>query len=292
MPKGILLIDKPAGFTSFDVVAKLRGITGQKKIGHAGTLDPMATGVLVCLLGGATRLAGLFPNEDKRYTATVQFGIATDTLDITGSVLQSDELPLKAEELVRVLERFKGEISQLPPMYSAVSVGGQRLYSLARKGLEVSRPPRQVFIRHLRPVLIDEPNRKAVLDVLCSKGTYIRALADDIARALGTLGTLAALRRTAACGFSADECVALDWMQANAPGGDWQTALVPVHRVFSDLPQLEAGEWQARMLKNGVALGLDKLGNPPAGRYSLWSRGEFLGLATAGPDGGMRLKQL
>ena len=172
MQTGILPLDKPTGFTSFDVIAKLRGITRQRKIGHAGTLDPMATGILVCLFGNATRLCSLFPNEDKRYLATVQFGVRTDTQDITGKILEKNEKPLDVSKLRHLLESFQGRISQVPPRVSAVSIGGKRLYDLARQGIELKRPARQITVTSIELLEADTKSRTALLDVSCSKGTY------------------------------------------------------------------------------------------------------------------------
>ena len=292
MQTGILPLDKPKGFTSFDVIAKLRGITRQRKIGHAGTLDPMATGVLVCLFGNATRLCSLFPNEDKRYLATVQFGVRTDTQDITGKVIERNDKPLDVAELRQSLERFTGCISQVPPMVSAVSVGGKRLYDLARQGIEVERQPRKVIISSMNLIETNGTARTALLDVCCSKGTYIRTLADDIGKAMGIGASLCALRRTEACGFSLDDCVTIDWMQEHAKDQSWQSALRPVHEVFSCYTRLDVGRWQAGMLQNGVALNLDKLEHPMPGSYSVWCDGEFIGLATVDAQlDGMRLKK-
>lgn len=292
MLNGILLLDKPEGFTSFDVIAKLRGITRQKKIGHSGTLDPMATGVLPCLFGGAARLCGLFPCEDKAYRALVRFGVETDTQDLTGTVVAQRGDPLFETALRAALPAFTGEIDQLPPMYSAVSVGGKRLYDLARRGVEVERPARRVTIHALNLVECDETARTALLDVVCSKGTYVRTLAHDLGRTLGTLAALAALRRTAASGFSLADCLTLEEVQRLADEGRLAGRLLPVSDALAALPRLETGSWQAGMLKNGVPLRLDKLDNPPPGRYTVWCGGDFLGLGTVEPEAeGIRLKQ-
>jgi tRNA pseudouridine55 synthase len=177
-------------------------------------------------------------------------------------------------------------------MVSAVSVGGKRLYDLARQGIEVERQARQIVVTSIELLDVDAKARTALLDVCCSKGTYIRTLADDIGAALGIGASLSALRRTEACGFSLDDCTSLDWMQEHAKDQSWQSALRPVHSVFSSFLHLDVGKWQAGMLQNGVALSLAKLNNPPPGRYSVWCEGEFLGLGMVDAlEEGMRLKK-
>lgn len=292
MADGILLLDKPQGFTSFDVIAKLRGMSRQRKIGHAGTLDPMATGVLPCLFGSATRLCDVLPCEEKTYFAAVQFGICTDTQDITGAVLSTSDRAVDKEALEAVLPAFRGEIMQLPPMYSAVSVGGKRLYDLARQGKEIERPARRITIHALTLVSFDTDRRIAEFSVTCSKGSYVRTLFHDIGQALGCGATLLALRRTASNGFMIGDCITMEEAQRLTDAGALLDRLLPVWAAFTTLPRFEAGEWQGKMLSNGVALSLQKLGNPPPGQYAVWQGGEFLGLGTVDPGvDGMRLKR-
>ena len=174
--EGILCVDKPQDWTSFDVVAKMRGIADCHKIGHGGTLDPMATGVLPLFFGRSAKAMELMPNQDKRYTAAIRFGITTDTQDCTGNVLSTSEKPVTREALEAALVPLRGTIDQPPPMYSAVWVDGQRLYKLARAGKEVERPTRQVTVHRLELMEFDAENRTCVIDVACSKGTYIRTL--------------------------------------------------------------------------------------------------------------------
>ena len=290
---GVIVIDKPQGFTSFDVVAVMRRACGQKKIGHTGTLDPMATGVLPVLFGRATRAADLLPSGQKRYRAKALFGVVTDTGDVTGTVL-SDRRPvsLTEEQIRAALPAFTGEIRQTPPMYSAVKVGGRRLYDLARAGKEIERPQRSVTV-HLLQLLGYDPERgEAELDVLCSKGTYVRSLVMDLGQALGPGAALSGLRRTMSNGFSAGDCLTLDEAVSLAREGALEERLVPLGEAFSALVRLDVGEWQAKMLKNGVRLSLPKLGNPESGVYAVWSGGEFLGLGTADREtGAMTLKQ-
>ena len=182
---GILLLDKPADFTSFDVCAVVRGMLHTKKVGHSGTLDPMATGVLPILVGSATRALDLIPSHDKTYVAGFRLGMTTDTLDITGNVLSECPAEVSEDELLRAIKAFLGDIMQVPPMYSAVSVGGKKLYDLARQGVEVEREARPVTIYTLTLDSYDSGNASGVLTVSCSKGTYIRTLIDDIGKALG-----------------------------------------------------------------------------------------------------------
>ena len=213
---GILCINKPQDFTSFDVIAKLRGISGTRKIGHSGTLDPMATGVLPIFFGSAAKACDLLPNSDKRYTAGVRFGLTSDTQDIWGSITGENPAPLSREDLEAALPRFTGTISQLPPMYSAVQVNGQRLYDLARKGVEVERTPREITIYKLDLLSYDPEKREALLDVSCSKGTYIRTLCHDLGQFLGMGAVMSSLIRTEAAGFTLSDCVTLEDAQKAA----------------------------------------------------------------------------
>ena len=203
---GLLVVDKPRGWTSHDVVNKTRFMLGVKKAGHTGTLDPMATGVLVLLIGRATKLATLFENDNKRYLAEVTFGSSTDTHDAEGVVVKTgDPSVITLSSLTTAIDSFKGVITQLPPMYSAVKVGGKKLYQIARKGGTVERKPRNVTIFSLEAVLDEYP--VITLDVVCTKGTYIRSLANDIGEKAGCPAHLSALRRTAAGQFTIDSAL-------------------------------------------------------------------------------------
>ena len=207
---GIIVIDKGNGYTSFDVVAKMRRICGEKKIGHTGTLDPMATGVLPILIGNATKAQSLLPESDKEYEATFSFGITTDTLDITGKIISQTESNVKLEDLEAVLPQFRGNIMQLPPMYSAVSKDGVRLYELARKGLITEREARPVTVYKLDLLNFDEQLQSAKIIVKCSKGTYIRSICDDIGQTLGCGAVMTSLRRVTACGYTLDDAITLE----------------------------------------------------------------------------------
>ena len=209
MPNGIIIIDKPAGWTSMDVCAKLRGILHEKRVGHAGTLDPMATGVLPVFVGQATKAVSFAENGRKVYEAVLQLGRVTDTQDTTGETLEERAVTVTADDMRAALPRFLGEIEQIPPMYSAIKVNGQKLYDLARQGKEVARKPRRITIYDL--ALTEElGNGQYALRVECSKGTYIRTLCHDLGQALGCGGCMAALRRTEASGFCIGEAVTLE----------------------------------------------------------------------------------
>ena len=209
MPDGILIIDKPTGWTSMDVCAKLRGILREKRIGHAGTLDPMATGVLPVFVGRATKAVQFAENGRKEYRAVLKLGTVTDTQDTTGTVLETHPVTVGADEVRAALEHFTGELLQLPPMYSALKVNGQKLYDLARQGKTVERKPRAITVYELELLEQSAPDEFA-LRVVCSKGTYIRTLCHDLGQALGCGGCMAALRRTEASGFGIGEAVTLE----------------------------------------------------------------------------------
>lgn len=253
---GIIVMDKPSGFTSFDIVAIMRGLCRTKKIGHTGTLDPMATGVLPLLLGSATRAASLLPDTGKEYEAGFRLGYSTDTQDSTGKTTAESSLHVTREDVENVLPRFRGEIFQLPPMYSAVSVGGKRLYQLARQGIEVEREKRRITIYRMELTSFDEPSQSGTLTVACSKGTYIRTLCADIGLALGTYGVMTALRRTQAAGFSLDDAVTLDKAKELAGAGELEQRLLPTQTLFTSYPALQVSQAQARRFSNGGALNL------------------------------------
>lgn len=279
---GILCVDKPQGFTSFDVIAKMRGILQMKKIGHAGTLDPMATGVLPLLVGNATRACDVLPSEDKRYTAGFLLGQTTDTQDITGTVLSKQKVSVTQQQVIQALQAFQGEIMQIPPMYSAVQVQGKRLYDLARQGKEIVREPRRVVIYSLELLEYDEKSAQGVLDIRCSKGTYIRTICHDLGQNLGVGGVLCSLRRTESAGFGLEQCVTIDQMQKwRNQGDDLGGHLVPLSEVFRAYPNIRLNQIQSRMFSNGVRLDLKRIaGQKHDGYHSVYGHdGEFLGLA-------------
>ena len=280
---GILLIDKPEGWTSMDVCARLRGALREKRVGHSGTLDPMATGLLVVLLGRATRAAQYAEARDKTYEALLRPGVVTDTQDTGGTVLETHPCAITDEALEAVLSRFRGEIEQVPPMYSALKVNGQKLYDLARKGREVERRPRPVTIS----ALCCEgrtPEGDVRLRVTCSKGTYIRTLCHDIGRALGCGAAMAALRRTRCGEFDLASAHTLDTVLAAAAEGRASSLLLPTETVFAGLPDVRLSPAQERAIRNGGRYSCPL----PAGQYRLFAAdGAFTALGAVA-DGQMR----
>ena len=254
---GVLLIHKEKEFTSFDVIAVVRRLLGQKKAGHTGTLDPNATGLLPVLLGSATKAQDIIPCQDKRYRADFRLGIATDTLDIWGEVLEEKPSRCTAEKLENALAGFRGEIEQLPPMYSAVSVDGKRLYQYAREGKEVERRPRRVTVYSLELLSFDGATQSGQLDIACSKGTYVRTLIDDIARSLGTVGVMTGLVRCEACGYSLSDAITLDELKTITENGGIDER-APYYRsvesLFAGYPALTVSDKQANRFKNGNPL--------------------------------------
>lgn len=282
---GILCMNKPQDFTSFDVIGKLRGILHMKRLGHTGTLDPMATGVLPILVGTATKACDILPNQDKTYQATVVFGKATDTLDIWGKPLQNyPEQHVTEAALRAILPEFLGDITQLPPMYSAVSVNGKRLYELARKGETVERPTRTVHIDAITLDAFDETQQTATLTISCGKGTYIRTLLSDIGQRLGGDAVMTALTRTAACGYPLQDCLTFEQVAAAMANGTLEEHLLPTDSLFSSYPKLRLNAAQERMFCNGVKLDLNRLRNlqPDQDIYTVYgATGTFLGTALA-----------
>lgn len=273
---GIILVDKPCDWTSHDVVGKLRGILHERRIGHSGTLDPMATGLLVVFVGRATRAVEFAEADSKEYIAGLRLGISTDTQDITGNTLKSsNSLPSKAE-LEQALSAFKGEISQIPPMYSAIKVGGRKLYELARRGESVERKPRKVMIDKLE--IVGENESDYVLDVVCSKGTYIRTLCNDIGDTLGCGGCMSSLRRVKAGAFSIEKAHTIDEIQAAADNGGLDEIIIPVDRLFSAYPELTVRDTAEKKLRNGNVIKLAA----PNGTYRVYTEtGGFLLLGEA-----------
>ena len=237
---GILLIDKPESWTSNDVVQKLRGILREKRIGHAGTLDPMATGLLTVFVGRATRAVEFAEGDRKRYLAGLRLGLTTDTQDITGEVLGQCEAGISREALEEALQAFRGEIRQTPPMYSAVKVNGRRLYELARKGETVERKEREITVYSLE--ILEQNGEDWLLDVSCSKGTYVRTLCHDIGEALGCGGCLSSLRRTEAGLFSVENAHTVDAVAVSAAAGLADALLLPTDSLFQEHPAVTLGE--------------------------------------------------
>ena len=238
MANGILVIDKSAGWTSQDVAAKLRGVFHERRVGHGGTLDPMATGVLPIFIGRATRAAEFLESAEKEYIAGLCLGVVTDTQDTSGNILETHPVTATREAVQAALAQFLGPIEQIPPMYSAVKIGGQKLYELARKGKEIERKPRSITIHELE--LLEGEGTEFTLRVRCSKGTYVRTLCHDLGRALGCGGCMSALRRTRAGSFALSQAVTMQQVLEFAAEHDPQQLLMPVDAVFSAHPP--AGE--------------------------------------------------
>jgi len=244
---GVLAIDKPSGMTSHDVVDHVRKALGMRKVGHGGTLDPDATGVLVVGVGKATRLLSYAQEAPKRYSARIRFGTVTSTQDASGEVLETHPVDVSKDEVFTELKRFIGPIEQIPPMVSAVKIGGQRLHEMARRGEEVERPPRAVTIYEITPTAFDEGDTVELeMDVACSSGTYIRTLAHDIGGSLGCGAHLRTLRRTAAGGFTLEDTIDLDSI-----GED---RLLPLASVVAHMPRTEVDEDDAALVRDGVWL--------------------------------------
>ncbi len=268
---GIVIVDKPADWTSQDVVSKLRGVFQTRRIGHGGTLDPMATGVLPVFVGRATRGVEFFEHADKIYEAVLQLGITTDTEDITGTVLESKPIAVTKAQFVEVLEQFQGEIQQIPPMYSALKVNGQKLYNLARQGIQVERKSRTITVFELICLSFDGATAK--LRIHCSKGTYIRTLCKDIGQALGCGGCMASLRRVKAGAYTIKNAVTMDALiKAENP----ESYLSPVDSLFAEYERAVLTEKQELRCRNGNSFSVQI----PDGTYRAYGKnGEFLMLA-------------
>ncbi|MPM14053.1 tRNA pseudouridine synthase B [bioreactor metagenome] len=269
---GLLLVDKPAGMSSHRVVSIVRRLTGAK-VGHAGTLDPMATGLLILLLGSATKLSSLLLEGDKGYFATALLGRETDTLDTSGATLQESPVRVTRIRLEETLAAFSGPIMQIPPMYSAVSIDGARMYKLARKGIEVERPSRPVTIYELE--LCSFEGNEFEISVVCSKGTYIRSLIADIGHALGCGACMSALRRTRSTGFSLEDTHTLE--EVENLGAD--KLLIPPERILEHLPILTPPDFFMQLLLHGQRVDGVKLGASEV-KYRLYGENGFIGLLT------------
>lgn len=253
LPGGILAIKKAAGMTSHDVVNKVRRLYGTKRVGHAGTLDPMATGVLVVLVGRAAKACEYISSDKKSYRATLRLGLTTDTEDVTGDILTScDNIP-DADRVKQTCQEFTGTIKQIPPMYSALKVGGQKLYDLARQGVTIEREAREITVYSLDCQPIAESNTDYTLDVTCSGGTYIRTLCADIGAKLGCGGVMATLERTEACGISIDECHTLDEIE-KMPEEDRKALLLPTERLFSEFGSVRLPAFFEKLFRDGCPI--------------------------------------
>lgn len=291
---GIILLDKPKDITSFGAVARVRRICGEKKCGHTGTLDPMATGVLTVMLGGATRFIELLPSHNKAYRATFRLGTTTDTLDITGKVIETRDVNVTADEVREKLKCFVGDINQLPPMYSAVSVNGQRLYDLARQGIEVERKSRQVTVFSIDVLSENEESGEYGIEVECSSGTYIRTLISDLGEALGCGAVMTDLRRTKANGFAIENAVTLEQLEEAMNNGNISDFLISVDRALEEYPVIRVSEAQAKRFRNGGELSLERLKYPRMlGYFRVYDpEKNFIGIGEIGQKDCLEIKRV
>lgn len=281
MINGILNVYKEAGFTSHDVVAKLRGICRQKKIGHTGTLDPEAVGVLPVCLGSGTKLCDMLTDKSKEYEAVLLLGQVTDTQDVTGTVLEEHEVTADEEQAVEAIRSFVGAYEQIPPMYSALKVNGKRLYELARAGKEVERKGRPVEIHSIEILSVSLP--EITFRVACSKGTYIRTLCHDIGQKLGCGGTMKSLKRTRVGIFTIDGALKLSQLEELAEQGRLEEKVIPVEAMFTELPALTVKDAFARLIENGNAFypgqAEESVRTPDGGQVRVYDiKGRFYGI--------------
>lgn len=285
---GFIFLDKPKGITSFIAANSVRRITGVKKAGHTGTLDPMATGVLPIMLGGATRFGQYLPVHDKAYRAKILLGTVTDTLDITGEILETNAVSSTQEDVELAVKAFVGEIQQYPPMYSAVSKNGVRLYKLARQGIEVEREARAVTIYNID---ITEPlnDREFVIEVSCSAGTYIRSLADDIGKKLGCGAVITELRRICANSVSIVKTVTLEELEKAVSDGRLEELVEPCDKMLKNYPDVTISDKQSTRFENGGELDLVRIKKElPDGLCRVYSpEKKFLGLGNVSHENGI-----
>ena len=281
--QGILVVNKRQGITSHDCIYILRDLLGIKKIGHTGTLDPMATGVLPMTIGKATRVSSFIQNSEKEYIATIKFGIETDTEDITGNILErSDKIPTK-DEVLEILPKFTGRIEQTPPMYSAVRVDGRKLYKIAREGKVIDRPKREINVSSLK-LLETNP---FTLKINCSSGTYVRTLISDIGKELGTFATMTSLIRTKVGPFSVENAIKIDDLESMTKE-EIEEKLYPTDFALRNIPKYNVPKSFFERLINGVKF-YDKRMND--GKYSIYCRDEFIGIGEF-VDGRLKIKVL
>ena len=281
---GVLCVDKPAEMTSFLCVAIFRRLLGVKKIGHGGTLDPMATGVLPLLVGNATRAMDILPVKQKRYVASFRLGRVSDTQDVWGTVQQTDAPLPSADAVETALMKFHGDIEQIPPMTSALKKDGVRLYELARQGIEVERKPRPITVYELKLLDYNEATGEGTFDCLVSGGTYVRTLCHDLGRALGAGAVMTALRRTMAAGYTLSDCLTPEDARGMTPD-ELKAHLKPTETAFEVYPSLTVTDPQAIRFQNGGALSLDRLPHPIGADTPmrvLSPDGTFLGLGQVG----------
>lgn len=284
---GVICLNKPENISSFLAVKKASRLLGVKKAGHTGTLDPMATGVLVIMLGSCTRFIDFLPESDKSYTARVLLGTSTDTLDITGNILEEKSVNVTEDEIIKVCKGFLGETMQIPPMYSALQKDGVRLYDLARQGIEIERTPRKIRITELSVYGFD--GKSFSIDVTCSAGTYIRSLASDIGEKLGTGACLTSLCRTRSNGFSIDCALTLEKMEEHIKKGDIESCIIPIEEALSFYEPVTVSSAQSVRFRNGGDLSIERIHKNFENKlYRVFSpENAFLGLGEANTKSGI-----
>jgi tRNA pseudouridine55 synthase len=278
---GIIPVNKPEGWTSFDVIGKLRGVLHIKRLGHSGTLDPMATGVLPVFVGKATKACDEIPDRKKAYLAGFRLGLTSDTEDITGNVLTTSDKAVTDFELKKAAEEFQGDIMQIPPMYSAVKVGGKKLYELAREGKTIERKPRQIHIDSIEIIGYDENTREGKMYIRCEKGTYVRTVIADIGKSLGVGGVMTTLERTYSGGIGIEQCLTVEEIVRTADSGEIERIIIPVDVPFEEYREVRLSERITGLYRNGVKLRPTQVGfdTPNDERYRVYgSGGEFLGI--------------
>lgn len=251
---GIIVVNKQKDWTSFDVVAKLRGILREKRIGHGGTLDPMAEGVLPVFVGKSAKACDILPDDRKGYIAGFKLGITTDTLDCTGKILSEKHSEVGLEVLKETTRSFLGETMQIPPMYSAVKVGGRKLYELARSGQTVERQPRKIFVDSIQITEFDETKQTGIVEIMCRKGTYVRSIIDDMGSLLGCGAMMTSLVRTFSSGFDINQAMTLNQIQIAVTENKLDTLVMPVDKAFDTYKKIKLGEFETKLYKNGVKL--------------------------------------
>ncbi len=272
---GILILNKPSDWTSFDVIAKARGIIGTRKLGHSGTLDPMATGVLPIFIGRATKAVDMQIIKDKEYIAVFKLGLNTDTGDITGEIINQRPVYANKEKVLAEIENFKGEIKQYPPMYSAVKVNGQPLYKLARQGVTVERKKRTAIIKEIEMLDHNEEKNTYTIRVLCGEGTYIRTLVEDIGENIGCGAVLTSLTRTKACGYSLEDTITLEDLQKARDEDRIDELIIDVDTVFMHLDRIDLTEELSVRIMNGARSRISK----PDGDYRVYYQDKFYAVA-------------
>ena len=285
MYDGIINVYKEKGFTSHDVVAKMRGILGQRKIGHTGTLDPAAEGVLPVCAGKGTKLCDMLTDHDKTYRAVLLLGTETDTEDTTGTVLETkDTSGLAEDEVQDVVLSFIGDYAQVPPMYSALKVDGKKLYELARAGKEIEREPRAVHIDSIDIIEYDEASRSGVMKVDCEKGTYIRSVISDIGEKLGCGGMMTSLERSYSGGVDIKDCYTIEEIAEICEQDKLLQMLIPLDRAFESYEKTTLGQWETKLYRNGVKLRPEQTGIKDLSEDKLYrvygSDNSFLGIGT------------